>query len=403
MLSKALRIAGRVHLVLVALVLTVVFCEPTAKRYGDKLQIALPTIAWGCAVLNGSGMEFAMRFLSMMAVTHGSKSMLGDAAINQRPAGGDKGFPSAHTAAAAFGASSLAYDCISAHPAAKAVVIISAAFVGASRIDARKHDIWQVLAGGLLGWGADRALRQARARQIVQRASFAARNQCWKVLQLLWGLRRRNGRAIAAFAGAMLLAASVNIARAEVEISVYGGVQTAPHSTISDSVLGDARVKWLGKSFEAPPYYGLRATWWTSEKWGFGAEFNHAKIYADNPTALGYDVLEFTDGLNLITANVFRRFPNSGRFTPYVGGGLGVAIPHVEIQRTGESRTFEYQMTGPAAILVFGTSYEINDHWSAFAEYKGSYSSNKAKVDAGGTLTTNIVTNALNLGINYSF
>ncbi len=194
-----------------------------------------------------------------------------------------------------------------------------------------------------------------------------------------------------------------SMAQAEVELSFYGGTQSSPHSTIDDSVLGEARVRWLGKSFAAPPYYGVRATWWKTEKLGFGVEINHAKVYSENPTVLGYDVLEFTDGLNLVTANIFRRFPNDSRFTPYVGGGLGVAVPHVEIQRTGESKTFEYQLTGPAAILVIGTTYEINDRWSVFAEYKGSYSRNKAKVDAGGTLTTNIVTNALNLGASFNF
>lgn len=194
-----------------------------------------------------------------------------------------------------------------------------------------------------------------------------------------------------------------NTAKAEVELSFYTGAQSAPHSIIDDSVLGEGRVRWLGKSFEAPPYYGLRATWWTSDKWGFGVEINHAKVYAENKVALGYNTLEFTDGLNLVTANVFRRFPNAGRFTPYVGGGLGIAVPHVEIERVGESKTFEYQLTGPAVILVAGASYEINDRWSVFAEYKGSYSRNKAKVDAGGTLTTNIVTNALNLGVSYRF
>jgi lipid A oxidase len=194
-----------------------------------------------------------------------------------------------------------------------------------------------------------------------------------------------------------------NSAKAEVELSFYTGTQSSPHSIIDDSVLGEGRVRWLGKSFEAPPYYGIRATWWTSDKWGFGLEANHAKVYAENKVALGYDTLEFTDGLNLITANVFRRFPNAGRFTPYVGGGLGIAVPHVEIERVGESKTFEYQLTGPAVILVAGASFEINDKWSIFAEYKGSYSRNKAKVDAGGTLTTNIVTNALNLGVSYRF
>ncbi len=211
-------------------------------------------------------------------------------------------------------------------------------------------------------------------------------------------------RAMAVVAtGAMLTASASSAALAEVELSFYGGTQSAPHSIIDDSVLGKGRVKWLGKSFAAPIYAGVRATWWTSETWGFGVEANHAKVYSENKAALGYSTLEFTDGLNLITANAFRRFPNAGPFTPYVGGGLGIAVPHVEIARAGESKTFGYQLTGPAAILVIGTSYELNDKWSVFAEYKGSYSINKAKIDAGGTLSTNIVTNALNLGISYSF
>ncbi len=210
----------------------------------------------------------------------------------------------------------------------------------------------------------------------------------------------------ATLAAAVLLMATLgaaSTAKAEMQLSFYTGAQSAPHSNIDDSVLGEGRVRWLGKSFEGSPYYGIRATWWKSEKWGFGVEMNHAKVYAENKAALGYDTLEFTHGLNLITANVFRRFPNAGRFTPYVGGGLGIAVPHVQIQRFNEIKTFGYQLTGPAVILVIGTSYELNNKWALFAEYKGSYSSNKAKVDAGGTLTTNIITNALDLGISYSF
>jgi lipid A oxidase len=202
---------------------------------------------------------------------------------------------------------------------------------------------------------------------------------------------------------AVSVSGSAAMAQAELELSFYIGAQSAPHSTIDDSVLGSARVRWLGKSFESPPYYGARATWWVSEKWGFGVEANHAKVYAENKLALGYNVLEFTDGLNLVTANAFRRFPNKSRITPYVGAGIGISVPHVEIQRIGESRTFEYQLAGPAVILVAGASYAVNDSWSVFAEYKGSYSHNKTDVDAGGTLTTNIVTNAVNVGISYSF
>lgn len=403
MLAKGLRIIGRVHLVLLTLILTILLTDPSAKKYGDRLQVALPTLAWGCAILNGTGTEFAARFFAMLAVTHGSKSVLGNAAINQRPSGGGKGFPSAHTAAAVFGASSLAYDCIAAHPVAKVVVIISAAFVGASRIDARKHDIWQVLAGGLLGLGADRSLRSHRARIAMRRALSLAGKSGLAVFRHLKARLAGRKAAPATLLALLALAASISFARAEVELSLYGGFQTAPHSTITDSVLGQARVKWLGRSFAAPPYYGLRATWWMSDRWGVGAEVNHAKIYADNPASLGYDVLEFTDGLNLFTANVFRRFPTANNLTPYISAGVGISVPYVEIQRMGEGKTFEYQLAGPAAILVLGASYRISDRWSVFGEYKGSYSRNKAKLDAGGTLTTNIVTNALNLGVSINF
>jgi membrane-associated phospholipid phosphatase len=173
MLGTALRLAGRVHLVLVVLAVAALTCEPTARRYGDRLQGVLPTLAWGCAALNRSGSEFAARFVGMMVVVHGTKNILGDAEINERPNGRAEGFPSGHTAAAAIGASALVHQCIAAHPVAKGVVIMSAAFVGASRIDAGKHNIWQVLAGGLLGWAFDRGLRrQSRLRTAVM--SFGA-------------------------------------------------------------------------------------------------------------------------------------------------------------------------------------------------------------------------------------
>ena len=151
---------GRVHLVLAVLVFAVLNGPGNPRQIGDRLQIALPSIAFACSVLNGSGGEYALRFATMMIAAHGSKHALGQAPINIRPDGGDLGFPSAHTSAAVIGASSIVHDCITASPVAKALVIISAGFVGGSRIDSDRHDIWQVLAGALLGWGCDRALRR---------------------------------------------------------------------------------------------------------------------------------------------------------------------------------------------------------------------------------------------------
>jgi membrane-associated phospholipid phosphatase len=164
---------ARVHLVLVLLAFTIVISPPQVRRYGDNLQIALPLIAWGCSALNGNGAEFALRFTGMFLVAHGSKRILGDLPINQRPGGSGHGFPSAHTAAASLGASSLVHDCIVGNPVAKVLVIMSAGFVGASRIEVRAHDIWQVLAGALLGWGSDRILRHDRKKRAAVRRAFA--------------------------------------------------------------------------------------------------------------------------------------------------------------------------------------------------------------------------------------
>ena len=61
------------------------------------------------------------------------------------------------------------------------------------------------------------------------------------------------------------------------------------------------------------------------------------------------------------------------------------------------------QDNSPAATLIAGVEYPINDTWSVFGEYKGTYSRNEAELDSGGTLETNIVTNALNVGVSFNF
>lgn len=200
---------------------------------------------------------------------------------------------------------------------------------------------------------------------------------------------------------------------ADLEVSVYSGVQTAPHAPVSGSDPSrggvgdfDFNVKWNGKSTETPPYYGFRAMWWQPSNIGWGVEFNHAKVYADEASleGRGFSRLEFTDGLNLLTVNVMKRWPAqwAGAYTPYAGGGIGVAIPHVDVQTAG-STTFEYQMTGPALVLMAGVSRPLNDKIDIFAEYKGSYSQNSADLEGGGSLDVDIITNALNIGVTYKF
>jgi lipid A oxidase len=200
-------------------------------------------------------------------------------------------------------------------------------------------------------------------------------------------------------------------AAAEFELSFYTGWQTSPHSRISgdypDAVGGsyDELIGWEGRSFEMPPYYGLRGTWWRGESLGFGLEFTHTKVYApDDERPAGFTSMELTDGLNIVTVNVLNRWPDQwGTVTPYVGGGIGVAIPHVDIEHVSGSDTYEFQLTGPAARLTAGVSYPISERVSVFGEYQFTYSSNTGDLEGGGTFETDIITNALNVGLSLNF
>ena len=195
----------------------------------------------------------------------------------------------------------------------------------------------------------------------------------------------------------------------DVEVSFYSGIQTSPHSRVEfrDGAGGrpDFTAGWDGRSLEMPPYYGLRGMLWTESGWGVGAEFTHAKVYGDDETlsASSFTTLEFTDGINILTANAFYRWdqPNS-KWTPYAGAGLGISIPHVEVVGNGIS-VLEYQVTGPAIRLVVGISYEIDDRWAVFTEYNGTYSKNDIDLGNNATLQTNIITNAINIGFTHSF
>lgn len=196
------------------------------------------------------------------------------------------------------------------------------------------------------------------------------------------------------------------------QLSFYGGLQSLPHSVVSgNDPAGTGSFNftagWDGNSLQMPPYYGLRGTWWRSETFGVSLDFTHSKAYADDGTlaASGFPVLEFTDGINTLTVNALRRFPaDDRRWTPYVGGGLGVALPHVEVQTTGAApRTYEYQFGGLAAQFQGGVEYQLNESWSVFGEYQMNYVDLDVDLTGGGTLSTNLITNAFNIGAGFSF
>ena len=216
---------------------------------------------------------------------------------------------------------------------------------------------------------------------------------------------------LSVFASLTLLLSLSVPASAQVELSFYGGSQSSPHSRVSGQYPGTGAnysglIGWEGKSLAQPPYYGARATWWRRPDLGFGVELTHAKVYAPaaESNAIGFTDLEFTDGHNIISFNITKRWNDRfGSFTPYVGAGLGVALPHVDVISSNGHTSYGYQLTGPAARLTAGIKYDLSDRWALFSEYQFTYSSNTAKLPSGGTLNTDIITNAINVGVSFSF
>lgn len=194
------------------------------------------------------------------------------------------------------------------------------------------------------------------------------------------------------------------------EISAYGGYQFSPHSDVDVSDQADFTAGWDTKPFNMPPYWGIRGTYWFEggalSNWGVSLDYTHAKVYADDETFTksgGWTVFEFTDGLNLLTLNALYKFPIEGsKWTPYVGAGVGINVPHVEVTRAS-GRTFDYQFGGATIQAQAGVRYQFTENWSAFAEYKGNYSWIDVDIDSGASLQTNILTHAINFGVSYKF
>lgn len=132
------------------------------ERYGDMLQIALPVLAGACAIANGNFGDFATRFGALQLAIHIPKNTLGEIPLNLRPSGNTGGFPSGHASSATFGATSLIFNCIKNNVWVSTGLILAAAFTGISRLEAEKHNTWQVLAGWILGIFIDRVWRSGR-------------------------------------------------------------------------------------------------------------------------------------------------------------------------------------------------------------------------------------------------
>lgn len=249
------------------------------------------------------------------------------------------------------------------------------------------------------------------------------------------GLRRGHigagASALAALLGLAVVLAG-GPARAEFQGSVYGGWNGSLDSDVhltqpNDTNMTLSDVPWDGLSFSnsgGPPYYGFRGIYWLDSKpgWGIAIDYNHAKARAKSGASVSvsgtrdggdvsgtetvgetFSLLEFTDGLNMLLVNAMYRWQGP-RWTPYVGLGVGLSIPHVEVRRADETtRTFEYQVAGVAAEGLAGLEWRLSDRWGLFGEYKLSYAEVDADLDGGGSLETDMWTNHVIFGVSFHF
>lgn len=229
---------------------------------------------------------------------------------------------------------------------------------------------------------------------------------------------------------------TLNGASAEMFVSGYLGTASTYDSDVELNRPGDtgltfSDVSWDDDSFSAPPYYGFRIGYWFKNhpNWAVALDFTHAKMYAEldktvsvsgtrnNARVSGqerlgdtFNVLEFSDGHNLLTLNGMYRWMGLGRpgqgfincLQPYVLAGLGIAIPHVEVTVEGD-RTFEYQTTGMAVQAGGGLDVDITRWLSVFAEYRLSYAEIDADLVGGGALKTEPWTHHITVGVTFSW
>ena len=203
------------------------------------------------------------------------------------------------------------------------------------------------------------------------------------------------------------------------DLSLYGGFNNAAHSSVSfknaSTSYGIADGKysvngWEGESFESPIYYGYRLSFYGLKNTDleFALDFNHSKVKAKSlPGNLRR--LEFTDGINTLTMNVIYNLDEVAKLSfsilPYVGAGLGIAYPHVDVEggsgTTG--KTYDYQNTGLAYQIMTGFKVQLAESWKTFAEYRITFTPIEADLDGAGQLETKILNSQISIGLIYSF
>ena len=204
-----------------------------------------------------------------------------------------------------------------------------------------------------------------------------------------------------------------DVATGKWRFGIYGGFQDTSPSRVSivsdDGTPISFDAQWDAKPLSMPPYWGIRSSFWDTQRTAWEIDFVHSKAYANSQTLNqnGFDHLQFTDGINVLSLSRIWQLSEQESFpdmSPYVGFGGGVSLPYVEVIKNSNpsiARTMEYQFGGLAGQAQVGIRYAVSSGLNAIFEYKITYIGLDVETSSSKDLKTNLVTSALNFGLEF--
>lgn len=207
-------------------------------------------------------------------------------------------------------------------------------------------------------------------------------------------------------------------AAAEAFLDLYTGKSFTLNSDIriKQATLGNDvtvhDVSFDDKSFDTPPWYGLRAGYYLEKHpWlGLAIEFFHFKMIADTSeskrvtgTRSGAPIesvtrvdsiiqqFQVTHGVNYVMFDVLVRHPlledrerfRRGRVQLYGGLGVGPVIAHAENRIDSLKNDEGYEVAGAGIQAFVGARTLLFKHFGVFAEYKFTHSSLDVGIASG--------------------
>jgi len=200
---------------------------------------------------------------------------------------------------------------------------------------------------------------------------------------------------------------------AESQIGLYGGWNGSFDSDIHLSQPNGTNmtlngVPWDGDSFGAPPYWGLRGTYWlnSAPNWGVMIDYSHAKVIADRARW-----------------SVSRAAATASSWAPWTASATHSKSWSSPTASTRSSSAASIVGCMSAGRLVWGSALaflsrmsrcvdgaeqfphpRISARWGGGRRAgKLSFSSSDAELNGGGSLETDVSTNHVTFGASYRF